>query len=204
MLWVAASKHIEMCKMWCSVLHLEWIWNKLRAPVLDSGKVLGRNVNIWVQNKACCWSQYMHTNTFLDYFQDFLYPPTHPSFQLFSHCAISNYEPISHLVFFSTTFFIILQDIVSYIIFRVNEQLFGLTFLITTFHPNNKQQNQNYRRWRRAKADDISSFSDYYCFKNTWGPCGPSQLHSSLITGHEADGSWSTVTSGEPKVLNLF
>lgn len=49
----------------------------------------------------------------------------------------------SYLVFLSSTFLIVLEDVVSHIILWIDEELLSLPFFIAALHPNNKQQHQN-------------------------------------------------------------
>lgn len=45
-----------------------------------------------------------------------------------------------HLVFFSTSFLIILQNVISNVVLRVNEKLLCVALLFSTLHPDNEEQ----------------------------------------------------------------
>lgn len=58
----------------------------------------------------------------------------------------------TYLVLLSTSFFVVLEDVVPHIILWVDEKLLGLPLLVTAFHPHDEQQHQDWSdpRWRES------------------------------------------------------
>lgn len=49
----------------------------------------------------------------------------------------------SYLILLSSTFLIVLENVVSHVVLGIDEKLLGLPFLIATLHPHHKQQHEN-------------------------------------------------------------
>lgn len=46
----------------------------------------------------------------------------------------------SHLIFFSTSLFVVLQDVVPHVILGVDQELLGVALLLPAFHPHHEEQ----------------------------------------------------------------
>lgn len=49
----------------------------------------------------------------------------------------------SYLILFSSTFLVVLENVVSHVVLGINEELLGLALFIAALHPHNKQQHEN-------------------------------------------------------------
>lgn len=62
--------------------------------------------------------------------------PLRATLALASTCA--------HLVFLSSAFLVVLQDVVPDVVLRVDEQLLGLPLFVAPLHPHHEQQHQDW------------------------------------------------------------